>query len=165
MKRTLFMILIAGGSLLLLQQAFAQKANKKLSWGSSTTTKPPLKVTEVDVTLGRSALKGGPVSKKTFDSLLKQGIMGTDGAKVTGFTFSYSEMNYYEDSLGNPIRVMDYMEEFCAGNTLSPIIGETIFQRTKPGDTAYIEHIKVMLPSGLEAKGRSMKFPIVSGKR
>jgi len=162
MKRTLFMILIAGGSMLLLQQAFAQKSSdKKKPVGKAAATKAPAKIVEVDVTLGNSSLKGGNVTKKTFDSLLKQGITGPNGAQVAGFMFSYSEMNYYEDSLGNPIRVRDYMEEYCLGNKLSPIVDETIFRRTKPGDTAYIEHIKVTLPTGVEAKGRPMKFAIV----
>lgn len=161
MKRTLFIILLAGCSVIALQQASAQRADKKKT---TKAVKPVAKTPEVDVTLGNSSLKGGVVSKKVFDSLLKQGIMVAGGGHVEGFMFAYSERNYYEDSVGNPIRVMDYWEEFCTGNQLTDAVKESIFNRTKPGDTAYMERIKVKMPDGTEAKGRNMKFAIAGGR-
>lgn len=160
MKRTLFIILTAC-SIVVLQQASAQKPDKKKT---TKAVKQVAKVHEVDVTLGHSSLKGGAVSKKVFDSLLKQGIMVAGGGNVEGFMFAYSERNYYEDSVGNPIRVMDYWEEFCPGNQLTDAVKESIFYRTKPGDTAYMERIKVKMPDGTEGKGRSMKFAITGGR-
>jgi hypothetical protein len=46
------------------------------------------------------------------------------------------------------------------GDTLSPIIRNTLVERTKPGDTAYYDDIHIRLANGKAALGKSMKFVI-----
>jgi hypothetical protein len=72
--------------------------------------------------------------------------------------FSYGERNLYEDSLGNLIVLTDYLSEWCAGDTVSPAISNNIFYKTKPGDTAYIDQIRVLLPTGKEAAAMGLRF-------
>lgn len=112
--------------------------------------------------LGTSNRNGGNISKKEFDDLLKQGLTARDSAgqtyRVDGFTFGYAERNLYEDSVGNLMILTDYLTEFCPGDTLSPAVANNIFYKTKPGDTAYFEGIKVLLPSGGRAEARPMRF-------
>ena len=153
MKRIPLLILLAAG-LLLLQQSFAQEAKPK------PEQKPAAKLPEVTATLGQSGYSGGRISKQEFDALLKQGVKVSGDGKVTGFNFSYSEHILYEDSAGNPLLTTQYMMEHCDGNMLSAGISGSIFDRTKAGDTAYFDQIKVVLPSGAAAMGKAMKFVI-----
>jgi hypothetical protein len=109
---------------------------------------------------------------------------------VIGFDFGYKERNLYEDSLGNPVVMMDYSSEYCKGDTVTSNISKTqktaitnyldgdpdandisrgIYERTKPGDTVYFDHIMVAkylngtetVPDNKAIKGRSMKFYFV----
>lgn len=115
--------------------------------------------------LGNSSYSEGLIPKQAFDSLLRQGITAKDSAgnsyKVTGFTFSYGERNLYEDSVGNLIMLTDYFSEYCIGDTISPAIKFMLNEnRTKAGDTAYIEKIKVLLPEGGTVGTKPMRFVI-----
>lgn len=98
--------------------------------------------------LGNSDFKGGPIKRDMFCSLLRQGITSKDSTgnkyKVAGFEFAYFERMIYEDSLGNLMPVNDYMSEYCLGDTLSPGIAGSIYQRVKPGDTLYINRVSVI---------------------
>ncbi|MGZ7142769.1 hypothetical protein ACXWOE_10135, partial [Streptococcus pyogenes] len=69
-------------------------------------------------------------------------------ARVAGFIFNYKERNIYEDSVGNIIPVTDLLMEYCPGDTLTPAISASIYQRTKRGDTAYFDDIRVVWPGG-----------------
>ncbi len=146
------------------------------------------------VYLGRSDYKGGPIKNTTFNSLLKQGLTCHDSLgnkyRVVGFDFGYNERNLYEDSVGNLMTLMDYTSEYCKGDTVSTNISKTrktaisnyldgdpdandisksIYERTKPGDTVYFDHIMVAkyinatesLPDAKAIKGRNMKFYFV----
>jgi hypothetical protein len=120
------------------------------------------------VYLGHSDLKGGPIKKDLFNSLLKQGISCHDSAgnkyRIVSFDFGYSERRLYEDSVGNMVTMMDYSAEYCVGDTLGPDISKTrapmvkdpfygdqdssdisksIYERVKPGDTVYFYHVVV----------------------
>ena len=146
------------------------------------------------VFLGRSDYKGGPIKNATFNALLKQGLTCHDSLgnkyRVIGFDFGYNERKIYEDSVGNLIAVMDFSSEHCKGDTLSAELSTTrntiiadhldgdpdasdvsksIYERTKPGDTVYFDHIMVAkyinaketLPDTKAVKGRNMKFYFV----
>ena len=120
------------------------------------------------VYLGHSDLKGGPIKKDQFNSLLKQGISCHDSAgnnyRIVSFDFGYSERRLYEDSVGNNVTMMDYSAEFCMGDTIgtdisttrapavkdpffgdqdSSDISKSIYDRVKPGDTVYFYHVVV----------------------
>ena len=111
----------------------AQKVNKeekgKAGAGKNAGTHSPVKAY-----LGRSDLNGGPISKQAFDSYLKQGLTARDSMgvayRVDGFTFSYSERNLYEDSVGNLMILTDYLSEFCSGDTVSPAVANNIYYKT-----------------------------------
>jgi hypothetical protein len=116
---------------------------------------------QVSALLGRPGMPGGVISKRLFDSLLRQGLSASDSLgnryKVAGFTFSYGERNLYEDSSGNLMVLTDYIMEYCPGDTLSTALTNNIYYKTKPGDTAYFDNIKVIVPGKLMAS-RSMRF-------
>ena len=119
-----------------------------------------------DVYLGHSEFKNGPIQKNLFIDLMKQGLTahGTKGDvyRVTGFDFSYAEQKLYEDSAGNVVMMVDLSSEYCAGDTLSSDIAyatnmlksvylndssdipKGIYDRIKPGDTVYFDHIKLV---------------------
>lgn len=112
--------------------------------------------------LGRSDYSSGQIAKRTFDSLLKQGVTARDADgntfKVASFTFSYAERNLYEDSVGKLMVLTDFFSEYCLGDTVTRVISLNIYHRTKPGDTAYFDNIKVTLPEGNQVGTKGMKF-------
>lgn len=117
----------------------------------------------VKACLGHSEASGGKIPKSVFDSLLKQGITAKDSLgnlfQVQGFYFSYGERSLYEDSIGNLIVMTDYLTEFCPGDTISSAIAHTLFTRTKRGDTAYFDNIKVISQDGAKQYGaKGMMF-------
>lgn len=117
--------------------------------------------------LGYSDYSGGAVSKKVFDSLLRQGITARDSAgmayKVVEFTFGYGERNLYEDSTGKLVILTDYVSDICMGDTLSTIFQNFVFKdnRTKNGDTAYFDRIKVQVPGSGVVTTKNMRFILV----
>jgi len=150
-----------GVSLLILSaQLSAQSTKKEEKKAKAQAVAAPVNM--VLVYLGNSDYHGGDISKNNFDSHLKQGLVGKDSLgntfKVDGFNFSYAERNLYEDSVGNLMVVTDYVSEFCPGDTISPAVANNIFYKTKPGDTAYFDNIKVLLPDGRKLATKPMKF-------
>ena len=126
------------------------------------------------VYLGNSTYKSGAIQKKVFDDLLKQGLTAHDSLgnkyKVTGFEFSYGERSLYEDSLGTPMIVTDYLTEYCTGNTVTPGIAASLPDRTKAGDSVYFDGIRVLkylnnstetVPANETTLGMGMKFGII----
>lgn len=128
----------------------------------STTASPTQTLPGIYAYLGAPAFKGGNISKRVFDSLLHLGVRATDsmGKKypVSGFDFSYSERNLYEDSVGNLMYVNDYFTEYCAGDTITRAISKNIYYKTKPGDTAYFDNIKVWEKGRTIPTKHGMKF-------
>jgi hypothetical protein len=114
--------------------------------------------------LGRSDMNDGFISKKVFDSLLKQGLTARDSSgnpyKVDIFTFGFAAHNLYEDSVGNPIIMTDYFSEVCIGDTVSRAIAVNVYEynMTKPGDTAYFDNIKVSSPETGQMAVKPMRF-------
>ncbi len=98
--------------------------------------------------LGHSDFEGGKIKKQKFDSLMKQGISSRDTLgkeyKIIGFTFNYAEKNIYEDVNANLVVMVDYSLEYCKGDTLANTVSNSLYSRTKPGDTIYLDHIMVV---------------------
>jgi hypothetical protein len=135
----------------------AQKVKKDNEKPKEATAVPKIRAY-----LGTSDYSGGLISKRDFDKYLKQGLTAKDSLgnlyQVNGFMFSYGERNLYEDSLGNLMVLTDYLMEWCPGDTVSPAIANNIFDKTKPGDTAYIDQIRVLLPTGKETSPKGLRF-------
>ncbi len=157
MKRIFFGLVVVGAGFMAMQQVTAQKS-KIVKQPAKPA--PAKKLPQVDVLLGRSSMSSGTLPKRIFDSLVKQHIQVASGGKILGFTFTYAEHMLYEDSIGNPLRLVDYLVEYCPGDSLTSGINSSLFDRTKAGDTAYFSKIKVVLPSGQEAAGKTMTFLI-----
>ena len=152
----ILLLLLLSGSYRLL----AQKVKKDGGGQSGVTASAATKI--LYPYLGHSDYTGGQISKRTFDSLLKQGITARDvegkAFKVNGFTFSYAERNLYEDSVGKLMVLTDFFSEYCPGDTVSRGVSLNIYYKTKPGDTAYFDNIKVALPEGGQVGTKGMKF-------
>lgn len=141
---------------------WSQKTKPKTTDKKSTkSNQPKVKPSMIFSYLGNSTINDGKISKKVFDSLLKQGIKAKDSLgfnySIDGFMFNYGERNLYEDSVGNPIILTDLIMEYCKGDTLTPTLKNNIFFKTKPGDTAYFENIKVQTPWG-QMPAKSMRL-------
>lgn len=118
----------------------------------------------IPVYLGHSEIYDAAVSKRVFDSLLRQGLTSRDSAgkefRVDGFLFTYGERNLYEDSVGKLMVLTDLRSEFCYGDTLRADLLQSITERTKAGDTVYIDQISLHAPEGYAANGRGMRIVI-----
>ncbi|MBS1783410.1 MAG: hypothetical protein JSS78_10115 [Bacteroidetes bacterium] len=125
---------------------------------NAVTTKAPM----VFACLGKRCQRDGKISKTSFDSLLKEGIIAKDSAgktyAVDGFSFSYGERNLYEDSIGKLIILTDFLTEFCIGDTITPAVRNNIFYKTKAGDTAYFDQIKIVLPDGRKQMVKPLRY-------
>lgn len=133
--------------------------------GQSKEGKAKPKPKPIPVYLGQSNYSSGSIDKKTFDSLFRQGLTSRDSAgrifKVKEFSFTYGERNLYEDSVGKPMIVTDYLAEYCFGDTVNSFLKVNIPERSKPGDTVYFDQILVTAPEGYTAHGKSVKLVIV----
>lgn len=141
---------------------WAQKVKSQVKAVAADKTTTPVAKTF----LGSSGLQGGPITKANFDRYLKQGLTARDSAgstfEVKEFMFSYAERNLYEDSVGKLMILTDFLSEFCPGDTVTTAVANNIYYKTKPGDTAYFDHIKVRVPStGQIISSSPMKFVLV----
>jgi len=168
MKHTshiLLLVFLMSFAATLWAQKGKQKDSKKQE-ASNTDSLKKLRYPryKIPVYLGYSDIMGGLIPKQLFDSLLKQGIAARDSAgdiyQVDAFNFNYVERTLYEDSIGNLIVVPDYMLERCFGDTITTNISKSIYDRTKAGDTVYIDQILLMTPDSSSATGKTMKFEI-----
>ncbi|MEI8279122.1 MAG: hypothetical protein WCG87_05110 [Bacteroidota bacterium] len=156
------------GSVSVLAQKVTSKAKpvakKPTTAAKSTSSKPDLNYVpkNVDIYLGHSNITGGKVAKHEFDSLITQGIIAKDEKgnyyKVNGFNFTYGERSAAEDSIGNTIYVIDYLAEYCKGDTLSRAVMNGLSRRTKGGDTAYFDQIRVVSREGNPIPCKSLKI-------
>ena len=121
------------------------------------------KIPPAAVFLGSSEQSGGVIPDHLFDSLGRQPVTARDkdgnAAQVLGFTVTFAERTLAEDSAGNPIIAVDFFSEKCSGDTLTPVLRNNLFERTKPGDTVWYERIRVATAAG-ETGGQEMKFVI-----
>ncbi len=152
--------MVATLSLVAQSQKKDAKPDEKAKDGKNKPKPKP-----IPVYLGKSDYYTGKITKGVFDSLVKQGLTSRDSAgrvfKVTGFTFSYAERNLYEDSVGNPMILTDYLSEYCFGDTLTPFLKVNIPERSKVGDTLFVDQISLIAPEGYGANGRPIKLVIV----
>jgi len=163
MSRTTKILLLVFSTVFIVS-LYAQEAKKNTD--NKSGHKPKLIV--YPVYLGRSNYQSGPISKRTFDSLMKQGLTSRDSLgnkyRVSEFAFNYAERNLYEDSSGeNMMWLTDYLLEYCIGDTLSSSISSNLYERTKAGDTIYIDHIalaKMPVADSTQIFGKAMKFEI-----
>lgn len=157
MKRSTKFFLIMSG-LFLVVSAWAQSGK------DAKDKKPKNTFPGFAVYLGKSDLTGVDlrVSKRVFDSLMKQGLTSRDSSgkpfQFHSFMFTYGERNLYEDSVGTLMILTDLLSEYCPGNTLTENISGSLFQRTKKGDTAYIDDILLVDDKGKSRKGRAMRI-------
>lgn len=97
--------------------------------------------------LGQSGKHDGGLKKDEFATLMRQGITAKDSLgntyEAVGFEFGYAERALYEDSIGNLQILVDYMTEYCPGDTLSPGVSSSIYERVKVGDTLYFRNVNV----------------------
>lgn len=155
---------IVGSFILSIALLFAQDSVAQ----SKTAAAKPKKVFLPQAYLGKSDYKGGPIKKDVLASLLKQGITTRDSDgnfyKVVGFEFVYGERMLYEDSVGNLMVDIDYLSEYCTGDTLSTGISNSIYDRLKVGDSAFFNKIDVLrtVPGkpAMVVSGMGMKFYI-----
>lgn len=132
--------------ILLLVAIMAPKvfADEKDQDKDKTKKKKPV---PVKVYLGNSNIDTGVISTQLFDSLLRQGFTSRDSNgrvfNVNSFMFTYCERNLYEDSVGNPMILTDYISEYCFDHKLMDYQLEGILGRAKWGDTLIIEKIKL----------------------
>lgn len=133
--------------------------------GKTKDKKEKPKVIYTPVFLGHSNLSGGNITKRIFDSLLRQGVTSRDSAgrtyRIEGFAFSYGERNLYEDSVGKLMILTDYLTEYCFGDTLGTFLLNNITERSKAGDTVYFDQFSLISPEGRPANGKFMKFVLV----
>ncbi|MBX2906047.1 MAG: hypothetical protein KF744_08420 [Taibaiella sp.] len=160
--RLLSVLLVCGVSLVASMPANAQKK-------AAPTGSKPHKVLMPQAFLGNSDKKGGMISRDEFTKLVKQGLQARDSAgnryRVTGFEFMYGERQMYEDSVGRPMVMFDYLSEYCPGDTLSPGVAMSLYSRLKAGDTAYFNRVEVLRvrpgePGGTVIMGKGMKFAL-----
>lgn len=158
--KLLFTLLCTVATVSLVAQSQKKDASAPDDKGKEAKAKPKPK--PVPVYLGKSTIDRGQISKHVFDSLMLQGLTSKDSAgreyKVVQFAFTYAERNAYEDSVGNPMILADYLADFCFGDTLNAFLKVNIPERSKPGDTVFIDQVLLKAPEGYNANGKSIKL-------
>jgi len=98
----------------------------------------------------------GTISKKRFDSLIALPVISRDSSgverPVIEFVFSYAERALYEDSTGRPVVMTDYFSTTCPGGKLSDDWVKVIRDKSKKGDTAYIDEVTAVYPDTLHTR-------------
>ncbi len=158
MKKHLLLALFTGIS---LTAGYAQKGQKKTN---RTDPEKARTVTSVPLSWGDKALlESEKLSKALLLALFQKPLLVTAGdAAVSSFAFTYAERGVYEDSVGNPLLLTDYLTEYCLGDTLSQNIKLLLPPRVKAGDTVYISDIKVKAAAAGKALiGRPVRIVIL----
>lgn len=123
--------------------------------GDDKEKKKVKKPIPVPVYIGQSNIDSGLISKPLFDSLIKQGFSARDSSgrtyDIKSFMFTFCERVLYEDSVGNPMILTDYLSEFSFDNRLKEYQLNAVLERAKWGDTIILEQIR------LEAKDSTKK--------
>jgi hypothetical protein len=159
MKKRLLLVLLAGVS---LTGVYAQNVKKKKG-GEVTQKEVPKPLAGLPLSWGERVLQEAEkISAPLFQALMQKPLSVTTGAGlVQGFAFTYAERALYEDSVGNPLILTDYMTEYCFGDTLSKNIKLLLPSRVKAGDTVYIANVKVQPAEGKTVLGRSTRIVII----
>lgn len=135
--------------------------------GDKEQKKKP-KIIPIPVYLGNSDIDSGVVPEQVFDSLLKQGFTSRDSNgrvfEVNKFMFTYCERNLYEDSIGNPIILTDYISEYSFDNKLKDYQLEALINKSKWGDTLIIEKITLISADSAKSTGFGKAMKLVIGR-
>jgi hypothetical protein len=163
---------IQGVFLLILVLITDKPAVAQPNGGSNKTTTANNKAKKVfmpQAYLANTEYKGGTIKRDELSRLMRQGITSRDSMgnkyKVASFQFGYAERVLYEDSSSNMMVLVDYMTEYCPGDTLTPGISASIYERIKPGDTVYFDRVsvyKAMANRNVDEiiAGKGMKFVV-----
>lgn len=156
MKRTVQLFLLLAGGVFALSAFTDEKDQAK---------KPKVKPKPIPVYLGNSNIDSGMVAKPLFDSLLKQGFTARDSNgrvfEVKSFMFTFCERMLYEDSIGNPLFMTDYLSEYNFDNKLKDYQLNALLDRTKGGDTLIIEQIKLVAADTTKAEALGKQLRVV----
>jgi len=124
--------------------AFAQKTPAATAKGAKNA---PRKLFLPQAYFTNTNFSGGVVKKDSLSKMLRKGISVRDSAgnayKVYGFEFGYAERGWFDDSAANTVLMVDYLTEYCLGDTLSGGISSSIYNRMKHGDTLFINRVSV----------------------
>lgn len=117
-------------------------------WSQDKTVKKSAKkVLFPDVYLANTNYARGAIRRVVLDSLLRKPLTSHDSTgkeyKVLGFDFTYAERGYFEDSAADLKVFTDYLFEYCPGDTITENISHNLFDRFKPGDTVFIDHVRL----------------------
>lgn len=140
MKRGAYIVL-----LLLAGAAVAAYADEKDQDKDAKKKKaePPV----VPVYVAGTDISTASMKVQLFDSLIQKGFAGRDSNgkayDVKQFMFTYCERNLYEDSVGNPLILTDYLSEYAMDSKFNPYQLASLRSHAKPGDTLIIEKIKL----------------------
>ena len=106
--------------------------------------------------LADGTINGGTISKRKFDSLIALPVISRDTSgvdrSVVEFVFSYAERALYEDSTGRPLVMTDHFSTPCPGGKLPDDWVKIIREKSKKGDTVYIEEVMAAYPDKLHTR-------------
>lgn len=152
MKRLAQILLIFLGGMIAINAVADEKDKKK--------EKP--KPVPVPVYLGEGDFNGGNIKLSLFDSLIQQGLFARDSNgrafNVRQFMFTYCERNLYEDAVGNPMIMTDYLAEYCMEGSFNEHQLDALRRRAKSGDTLIIE--KILLEAADSTKAGAHGIPL-----
>lgn len=139
----------------MLYPAFAQQ---KKGDKTKKETKLP---SRVPVTFGGTLADSSITKKRLLELSGKPLSVALPGARVDHFYFSMTQRNLYEDSVGNLIILAEPFTELCMGDTIPQYLRENLAIHGKPGDTAWVEAIKIRTAEGKILDGRTMKLTLI----
>lgn len=176
----LFFIMAAGTAL------HGQQKKTSIPGSNAAAKTGARKLLIPDVFLGTSAYTHTCLPVSEFETYMRQGLTSRDSSgnkyKVVGFEFGLLELRWYEDEVGNPMKMKDYSGGYCNGDTLpanivnpsydndSVMVVPGLYKRMKPGDTLYFDKITVVrykpgtntpMPDSTAIGAKGMKFGIV----
>jgi hypothetical protein len=168
MKSILFTVTITLGALSINTYAQTKKTNSSTNKVESKmpteVTKTVPKMKSIPVFLGKSDISNGFIPKHIFDSLALQGLFAKDSSGIEGavkqFRLYYKERNLFEDSSGNFMIMVDLLTDISMSNQLNKYVANSLTERTKKGDTAFIDDIIVKMPDSTTRIGLPMKLII-----
>lgn len=137
-----------------------------LADGKDDEQKKKKKPVPVPVYFVGSDMNWGNIKKDEFDALIKKGFTSRDSNgrvfEVQQFMFTFCERNLYEDSVGNPMVLTDYLSEYSFSNKFKDYQLKALLRRAKPGDTVFIEKILLTAADSTKAgaNGKPMKLVI-----
>lgn len=136
-----------------------------LADGEDDKKKKEKKPVPVPVYFMGTTIDQAELGKREFDALIKKGFTSIDSNgrvfNVEQFMFTFCERNLYEDSVGNPMILTDYLSEYSFSNQFKEYQLEALLRRAKPGDTVFIEKIKLTADDSTKVGAQGIPMKIV----